>query len=142
MTLHTHLYSIPYNQLKSNILILFSVFSGDNVFALRKYMMKPYGHRQLTHDERIFNYRLSRARRVLENAFGILANRFQMMLTTIQHKPGTIRLTVTACIILHNLMRRRYPRMQNNFIDMGDENHDLVPGAWRQDRKMHNVDVV
>ena len=50
-------------------------FVGDDAFTLRHYMLKPYPSRALTHDERIFNYRLSRARRTVENAFGILANR-------------------------------------------------------------------
>ena len=36
-------------------------FVGDDAFALRTSIMKPYSHRYLTHDERIFNYRTSRA---------------------------------------------------------------------------------
>lgn len=48
---------------------------GDDAFGLRSWMMKPHSKRELTSGQRIFNYRLSRARRIVENAFGILANR-------------------------------------------------------------------
>lgn len=48
---------------------------GDDAFPLKEWLMKPYPKRSLTREQRIFNYRLSRARLAVENAFGILAHR-------------------------------------------------------------------
>lgn len=38
---------------------------GDDAFPLRTWLMKPFARRNLTNDERIFNYRLCRARRIV-----------------------------------------------------------------------------
>ena len=50
------------------------VLLGDEAFPLRCDMMRPFARNTLTNERCIFNYRLSRARKVVEIAFGILAN--------------------------------------------------------------------
>ena len=63
------------------------VIVGDEAFPLKTYLLKPYPSRQLDLSKRIFNYRLSRARRVVENVFGILASRFRVFKSTIDMEP-------------------------------------------------------
>ena len=41
---------------------------ADDVFALKTWLIKSYGRRMLTREERFANYRTSRDRRVVENA--------------------------------------------------------------------------
>ena len=64
---------------------------ANDVFALKTWLMIPYGRRMLTREERLANYRLSRGRRVSENVFGILVSRFRVMMTTIELPPETVR---------------------------------------------------
>ena len=46
----------------------------DDAFGMKENLLKPYprNSQSLTNKEKIFNYRFSRARRVVENAFGLL----------------------------------------------------------------------
>ena len=78
---------------------------ADDVFALKTWLMKPYGRRMLTREEKIANCRISRSRRVVENAFVILVSRFRVMLTTIELPSGTVREVIFTCVVLHNILR-------------------------------------
>ena len=128
----------PDNLLHDDMEMPYYIIS-DEAFALRTWLMKPFSRRHLDHEERIFNYRLSRARRVVENAFGILANRFGCLLTTLKQKPTTVESIVLACVCLHNIMRIRYPHEQNGLIDDEDNNHNAIPGAWRQGANLDDM---
>ena len=52
------------------------VVASDDAFPLHNNLMKPYPLSNLSSEQRVFNYRLSHARRVVENVFGIFAKRF------------------------------------------------------------------
>ena len=114
-------------------------FVGDDAFALRTTMMKPYSQRGLSDSHLIYNYRISRARRVVENAFGILAQRWRFLLQVCQQEPDNVRKMVMTAVCLHNLMRIRYPHAQNAALDQEDDDHNVVPGEWRQDANMRDM---
>lgn len=115
-------------------------FIGDDAFPLRPYLLKPYSERYLNIEERVCNYRISRARRVVENAFGIMAMRFRCLLSTLVVVPETATVVSGACLTLHNLMRLRYPGLQNLDLDQEDDDHQLVAGAWRDQAVMQEVE--
>ena len=75
---------------------------ADEAFLLKEYIMKPYSQRNLTREKRFFNYLLSRAtcRRIVESAFGILANRFRAISSPIALDPDKVELIVMACCSL------------------------------------------
>ena len=109
-------------------------FLGDDAFALKRWLLKPYSARNLTHDQRIYNYRISRARRVVENAFGILAARFRILLTTIPMEPRRVETVVIACCILHNILRDDVLAANDaRLYDREDtRTHRRIDGEWRE----------
>ena len=86
------------------------VFVGDDAFPLRKDLLKPYSHcGSLTKTQEVFNYRLSRARRVVENSFGLLASRFQIYEKPIALSLATTEKVVKSTCAIHNWLRRTSP---------------------------------
>jgi len=79
---------------------------GDEAFPLKKYLMRPYPRtaRRLSEAERIFNYRLSRSRNTVENAFGILANTWRIYERPIERRVQLCDKLILATVVLHNYM--------------------------------------
>lgn len=82
-------------------------FVGDNAFPLRNNLMRPYAVRGLDNVKRMFNYRLSRGRKSIECVFGMLSQKFQVLLKPITcRKYETIISIVKCTCILHNYIRK------------------------------------
>lgn len=82
------------------------VFISDEAFALGPNLMKPFGLNVLNENRHVFNYRLSRARSVVECAFGILNSKFGVFQKDIPFEPDTATVVVVACCYLHNYLIR------------------------------------
>lgn len=71
---------------------------------MKTYLLRPYPCSTINGDieKQIFNYRLSRARRVSENAFGHLVQKFRIYFRSINLLPENGDNVVLTTCILHN----------------------------------------
>ncbi|KAH9360751.1 hypothetical protein HPB48_020230 [Haemaphysalis longicornis] len=106
-------------------------FVGDEAFQLRKDFMRPFPAKHLEDGRRVFNYRLRRARRCAENAFGITAARWRILLRTIPLLPKNVDFVVKAAYGLHNFLSVLNEQSQQ-FLDHEDKFGNVVAGQWRQ----------
>ena len=108
---------------------------GDDAFKLCPYLLKPYWGYNLTHVQRIFNYRLSRCRRLIENVFGIMSTRFTLLQRAIEVSPDRAQNIVMACCVLHNFLRKcSSGYLAGTSVDQELGDGSIVGGDWRQDR--------
>lgn len=105
------------------------VLVGDDAFALRPNLMKPFPGQQLFPAKKVFNYRLSRCRRTIENTFGIMSAIWRVLHAPINLDASKTRKVVLATCALHNFMlcQKSYAPQ-----DMGDCRLP-GPGSWRND---------
>ena len=110
------------------------VIVSDEIFALKPWLMKPYGGKGLPQEEEIFNYRLSCCRRTIENNFGILTARWRIFRQPIKAKPETVDSITKACLCLHNYLRltSNAQYIPSGFVDSEDSSGNIIPGDWRR----------
>lgn len=116
------------------------VLLGDAAFPLHENLMKPFPNPRvgsLEPAECIYNYRLSCARRVIENAFGIMGQRFRIFHRRLAMTHTHLKSVVQAAAVLHNFLWRNIDAdssvSTDNDIHLPEEGMlDTMPPLWQQ----------
>lgn len=95
---------LPKNLPNTNMMVNHFVVA-DQAFPLHSSIMRPYPGKNLSIEKLIFNYRLSRARRTIENTFGILAQKWRIYRKPIIASIDMCESIVNATVVLHNFLR-------------------------------------
>lgn len=121
------------------------VFVADEAFPLSENLMRPYPKKSVVGNmkNKIFNYRLSRARQTVECTFGILASRFRVFRKPFEIKVESVDNVVKAACVLHNYLRKEMS-ISNNITDEIGEMPDtqLLPLANNNCRTGSNAFLV
>ena len=95
--------------------------------------MKPYPGKHLDEAQRVYNYRLSRARRTVENAFGILTTKWRILRRAIKANVDLVDKIAKACVCLHSYLQLtdnvRY--IPAGFVDSEDSSGNIIAANWR-----------
>ena len=104
---------------------------ADSAFPHLSWIQKPYTNAVLSEKQCYFNYRLSRARMVVECAYGMLKSRWRVLHRRCDSNNETMKVKTLACIVLHNIC-----------IDFGENiprNLDLTLNPATQQRRPRDV---
>ena len=104
------------------------LLAGDSAYPLTNWLVKPYPDRgRLTPEQRKFNVKFSALRSVVERAFGMLKARWRIALKKVEQKTSTLKKTVIAACVLHNICIERgdlYDTDNNDSDDSSDDDND------------------
>lgn len=125
------------------------ILVSDDAFPLKNYILKPFGRsNKLSRKQKIFNYRLSRARRVVENAFGILVSRFRVFEQPIAVGINKVDGIIKAALVLHNWLKMISSESYTptGYVDTEDlTTKSIIQGTWRTQNSswngLHNLQV-
>jgi hypothetical protein len=96
------IFSPNFSQLEQGIYVP-PLLLADSAFPMEACLMKPYTNAILTKEQRYFNYRLSRARMVVEGTYGQLKGRWRFLLRKSESNHFEVKMATLACMVLHNV---------------------------------------
>lgn len=86
------------------------VIVADEAFGMTENLMRPYGGKLLSYEKKIFNYRLTLARRYIECTFGIMCNKWRIL-----HRPLDVKIDFAENIIKVICVLHSYVRMRDGY---------------------------
>lgn len=88
--------------------------------------------------QRIFNYRLSRARRIVENVFGIMSAVFRVLTKPLLLESQKASIVGMTCALLHNFLRQS-ETSRSNYSPLGafdrEEEGNIIQDTWREENE-------
>lgn len=75
---------------------------GDSGYPCTPHLLTPV-LRPRTEEERRYNHQHIQTRNVVERCFGVLKQRFRILLEVMRGSYATIKAIIVACVVLHNL---------------------------------------
>lgn len=129
------------------------VLLGDEAFPMKSYLMRPFpgrgGRVPLDYVTRVYNYRHSRARRTVENAFGILSARWRLFLRPVIAETSHVEAFIRAAFVLHNYLRTEDLRATvgedpvryapASMYDREEASGNLINGLWRRETETSGI---
>ncbi len=89
---------------------------GDCTYPLLSYLLKPFPEKEgISRSKRMYNKSLSGCRHTIERAFGLLKNKWKILVCPFAHDTEKTILITVACCVLHN-----FCIMHGGFADVYD----------------------
>ena len=100
---------------------------------MQSWLLRPYPGQGIPEEQRSFNYRLSMARRAIENAFCILTVYWRIFMQPIQSTAEKTDRIVKVTICLHNFLWQTYRAgyCLMGFVDCYDKTGTIKEREWR-----------
>lgn len=128
------------------------VLIGDEAYPLKPYLMRPFPSRVLNPAREYFNERLSRARKCIECAFGILRAKWRLLGKDIEVSPKKAVVIIKCMCLLHNIIREKDGNsdvdycnimidLQNNWENEGMDHPTRGANTLQRAKEIRNVFV-